>query len=43
MMFYVRRVPKRNERQGSPAFRGGLMELCSMEGLFGVRPKSHVG
>ena len=37
----VRRVPERNDRQENPSLRRGSVELYSIGGLLGVRPKSH--
>ena len=39
MEFHVRRLPEHSE--GDPSLRGGSVELCSMERLLGMHPKSH--
>ena len=31
MVFYIRRVPKHNERRGNPNLRGCSMAICSRE------------
>ena len=41
MVLHVRCVPERFKRQGNSGLRGGSVELCLREGLFGVCPKSH--
>ena len=43
VVFHIRHVFERNERQRNPGLREDSMELCSMEGLLGVRPKSYIG
>ena len=39
MALHIRSVFERNE--GNSVLKGGLMELCSREGLLGVHLKSH--
>ena len=43
MVLHVRHVTERSDRQENSGLKGGLVELCSGEGLLGVCPKSHIG